>query len=304
MMQNYLLLRFFETILSICKLKFVSSHKNIKLMMKKILLIIIPVIVAICIYKINSNNIPDDNYSSDKKHLSRNIHHFDNLDDVKININIPSQIKKYTGFTLSFNRENHTPNWVSWELLDSEVDGNTPRSDYFWHDDEIEGCPSHADYKRSGFDRGHMVPAADQKWSKQAMEDCFVMANMCPQEGGLNSGAWNTLESHCRRWAKRDSAIIIVAGPIYETTDNQRLGKSRVRVPSAFFKAVIAPYIPSPRGIAFIYPNMQSPGNMQHYCMTIDEVEKITNFDLFYNLPDDLEHTIESTCSFTDWNKK
>jgi endonuclease G len=93
-----------------------------------------------------------------------------------------------------------------------------------------------------------------------------------------------------------------VSGPIYTESDTKRIGKTGVRVPSAFFKVIIAPYLDTPRGIGFIYPNMTSPGNMQNYSMTIDEVEKITGFDFFYNLPDEIESAVESKASFKEWN--
>lgn len=135
------------------------------------------------------------------------------------------------------------------------------------------------------------------------MNDCFVMSNMCPQAHALNAGAWSTLESKERQWAQRDSAIIIVAGPIYETTDRKTIGAARVRVPSAFFKVILAPYLDKPRAIGFVYPNMSAPGNMQNYAMSVDEVEKLTGFDFFAALPDDIEQTVESRASFNEWNK-
>lgn len=212
--------------------------------------------------------------------------------------------RDYEGFRLAFNPDNRTPDWVAWELLGTETDGTTARSNRFWQDQELEGCPSTADYARSGYDRGHLCPAADQKWSPKAMEDCFVMANMCPQDHSLNSGAWNTLENKERVWAQRDSAIVIAAGPIYEKSDTKRIGQADVRVPGAFYKVIIAPYVDKPRGIAFIFPNMSSPGSMENYVTTIDDVEKLTGLDFFYNLPDDIEHMVESTASFREWNRK
>ena len=74
-------------------------------------------------------------------------------------------------------------------------------------------APPRLDYRRSGFDRGHLCPAADQKWSEKAMDDGFILTNIAPQNNPLNTGAWNTSEGKERQWAKRDSAIIIVAGP-------------------------------------------------------------------------------------------
>ena len=136
------------------------------------------------------------------------------------------------------------------------------------------------------------------------MHDCFVMTNMAPQDPSLNSGAWRTLETKERLWAKRDSAIVIVAGPIYTDSDRKRIGDSGVRVPSAFFKVLLAPYTEYPRAIGFVYPNMHSPGNMADYSMSVDEVEKITGLDFFYNLPDDIEEKVERSASFKEWNRK
>lgn len=224
--------------------------------------------------------------------------------DVVTPTSLKSQVKDYEGFRVSFNSDNKTPNWVSWELLRSETEGTSPRYNKFWCDEDIEGCPTHYDYTHSGYDRGHMCPAADQKWSDTAMIDCFSLANIAPQDNSLNSGAWSTLEKKERLWAQRDSAIVIVAGPIYEKTDTKRIGDAGVRVPSAFFKVIVAPYLSKPRGIAFVYPNMYAPGNMENYVMTIRDVEKITGLDFFHYLPDDVEESVETASSFQDWNKK
>ena len=225
------------------------------------------------------------------------------LDYAKVPAGTPEQIVEYEGFRVSFNKDNRTANWVAWELLGSETNGMEKRSDDFWCDTSVEGCPDIPDYKKSGFDRGHLCPAADQKWSPVAMHDCFSFANMAPQDHSLNSGAWQTLEKKERLWAQRDSAIVIIAGPIYQPSDKNYIG-SGVRVPSAFYKVIIAPYLDEPRGIGFIYPNMSSPGNMKDYSMTIDEVEKITGIDFFPNLPDEIENKIESVASFNEWDRR
>ena len=239
--------------------------------------------------------IRDNDKKSETNHFS--------LEYVVLPDSIPQQIKEYEGFTISFNKKNHTPNYVAWELLGSEISYDVERYDFFWQDPEIDGCPSHSDYTRSGYDRGHMCPSADQKWSSKSMEDCFVMANICPQSNSLNAGAWATLENKERQWAVRDSAIVIIAGPIYNSSDNIRIGKSGVRVPGAFFKAFLAPYVNEPRAIAFVFPNGVSPGNMQNYAMSIDRLEELLGYDLFPGLPDDIEKKIESEYSFIEWNK-
>ena len=212
--------------------------------------------------------------------------------------------KDYEGFTVSFNPSNSTPDWVGWELLREEVSDEVSRSDQFWQDASVPGCPSTYDYKGSGYDRGHLCPAADQKWSAKAMSDCFVMTNMTPQTHALNAGAWNTLENKERQWAQRDSAIVIVAGPIYTDADQKRIGDTGVRVPSAFFKVLLAPYVEEPRAIGFVYPNASAPGNMEQYVMNVDEIEELTGLDFFSGLPDEIEERVESRASFRDWNAK
>ncbi|MCH5226677.1 MAG: DNA/RNA non-specific endonuclease [Muribaculaceae bacterium] len=217
----------------------------------------------------------------------------------------PEQIKEYTGFTVSFNKDNHTPNYVAWELLDSEVSYDVDRSDNFWQDLEIEGCPAHADYTHSGYDRGHMCPAADQKWSVEAMNDCFVMANMCPQAHELNAGAWEALENKTRQWAKRDKAVWVIAGPIYDENDTKRIGLYNIhpRVPGNFFKVLLALEVEEPRAIAFVFPNMASPGNMMEYAMSVDDLEEMLGYDFFSVLPDDIENKVEAKRSFAEWNR-
>lgn len=229
--------------------------------------------------------------------------HYQGLDRVVMPAAVESQEYDYTGFKVSFNRHNRTPNWVAWELLGVETEGVASRHNKFWQDVNVEGCPTTGDYRNSGYDRGHMCPAAEQKWSEEAMNDCFVMANMCPQDHALNSGAWNTLENRERNWARRDSAIVIVAGPIYENGDTKTIGNG-VLVPSAFFKVLLAPYVEQPRAIGFVFPNMSAPGNMQNYVMTVDDIEKLTGYDFFSSLPDDIENEVESKASFREWNKR
>lgn len=227
--------------------------------------------------------------------------HYRNLDHVVMPAAVESAEHDYEGFRLSFNRHNRTPNWVAWELLGRETEGEAKRHNKFWQDRRVDGCPTTDDYKNSGYDRGHMCPAAEQRWSRKAMDDCFVMANMCPQDHALNSGAWNTLENKERLWARRDSAIVIVAGPLYEPDSRNTIGDG-VLVPSAFFKVLLAPYVDKPRSIAFVYPNMSSPGNMQNYVMTVDDLERLTGYDFFAALPDSLENEVEAVASFREWN--
>ena len=169
-------------------------------------------------------------------------------------------------------------------------------------DPDIDGCAQLADYRRSGYTRGHMAPAADMRWSQQAMDACFLLTNMSPQDNSLNSGAWGRLEERSRAWAARDSAITIICGPVLTDRLTRTIGKSRIPVPERYFKVIIAPFANPPRGIGFIMPNAKVEGGMAAAATTIDEIEAITGFDFFSTLPDHIENTIEAQSNLPQWN--
>ncbi|MCM1491571.1 MAG: DNA/RNA non-specific endonuclease [Muribaculum sp.] len=226
------------------------------------------------------------------------------IENVIIPSGSPSIVKAYEGFRADFNPERHTPNCVSWILHRDETDGTSQRSNKFWTDPEVKGCPDTRDYTKSGYDRGHLCPAGEQKWSPEAMRHSFVMTNICPQKHDLNSGAWKTLEDKERLWANRDSILVIAAGPIYNSPNPERIGDTGVAVPDAFFKVILAPFASPIRSIGFVYPNMKCSGNMENYATTVDEIEKITGYDFFSTLPDNIESQVESVASFKEWNHR
>ncbi len=229
--------------------------------------------------------------------------HYNDLEQVNIPGNISHEIIDYEGFTVYFVPEWHIPYCTVHELTDDETDGPTPREKNFYEDVMVKGCSSLDDYKYSGFDRGHMVPAGDMKWSAKAMHDCFYLTNMVPQNGSLNSGAWNKLEQKLRDWAKRDKSLVVVTGVIVTEQDiNTTIGENDVVVPGQMYKAILAPYATPMRAIAFLYPNKKAQGSLKQHAVSIDVIEQLTGIDFFYSLPDDMEESIESTCDFNRWN--
>lgn len=225
-----------------------------------------------------------------------------NLEKVVTAPGLDEQIIDYKGMTVSFNPSLHIPNWTAWELTADETRGDVKRSDKFVADTRVAGCPASSDYSRSGYDRGHMAPAGDMKWDPEAMAETFYLTNICPQDHSLNSRAWKKLEEKCRDWARIDSAIIIVCGPVLSQPPVDYIGKSRVAVPAAFFKVILSPHANPPRGIGFIMPNSYVKGGMQTCAVSIDEVERVTGHDFFSELPDDIENDVESRCQFHFWS--
>ena len=225
------------------------------------------------------------------------------LTDVKLPSGMKNVVCHYSGFTSYFNPETHIPNCVAYEIIESETTGDEPRKKSFEADHTIDGCAESSDYRNSGYDRGHMAPAADMKWSKVAMEESFLMTNICPQVKSLNSGIWHRLEQRVREWAARDSSIIVACGPIFTPGKPvEQIGEIGVAVPHRFFKALYAPG--RNIGIAFIFDNDKVKGELRKYAVTIDSVERETGLDLFYNLPDDIENEVENQCNYKLWEKR
>lgn len=116
----------------------------------------------------------------------------------------PEQIIEHLAYTVSYNHDWNLPNWVAYELTSEELYGDVKRSNHFAPDPLVSGDPVVTDdYSHSDYDRGHMAPAADMKWSEQAMRESFYMSNICPQNQNLNRGDWNDLEELARDWARK-----------------------------------------------------------------------------------------------------
>ena len=216
--------------------------------------------------------------------------------------NQPEQVIQHLGYTVSYNPDWLVPNWVAYELTNAETSGEQERKNHFKPDPLVNGDPVvTGEYANSGYDRGHMAPAADMKWSEQAMRESFYMTNMCPQLHSLNAGDWKDLEELARDWAQLYGNIYIACGPIVEP-DYTTIGKNHmIAVPSAFYKVFLRQTRQGWASIGFIMPNQAGNRPLMTYMLSVDEVEAQTGIDFFYNLPDNLESQVESTYSVSDW---
>ena len=131
-----------------------------------------------------------------------------NIELPKLTSNRSQQIIHHLAYTVSYNPKWKIPNWVAYELTRGETYGDVPRKKKFSPDPLVKGYRvQHSDYSNSGYDRGHMAPAADMKWAEQAMRESFYMTNVCPQNQSLNRGDWNDLEELARDWARKYESI-------------------------------------------------------------------------------------------------
>lgn len=210
-----------------------------------------------------------------------------------------------TQFVISYNIETLCPNYVCWCLTSDRCKGDAERSDNFKGDPSLSEATrvETYDFNNSGYDRGHMCPAADNRNDEQAMDESFFMTNVCPQNHNLNEGDWNELEKQCRRWAKNYGPLYICCGPIFDSDSPRTIGKRKemkVSVPDRFFKVILS-LDRVPKAIGFIYPNAATSKEMRSYAVSVDEVEKITGLDFFPQLPDDQETELESRFNPASW---
>lgn len=214
----------------------------------------------------------------------------------------PEQILRRTGYTLSYNKTTKLPNWVAWRLTADRTTGPAKRNGVDFEADTDVPAPraEDSDYYGSGYDRGHMCPAADNKFSKKAMQESFLFTNMCPQNGNLNRGDWNEMEMACRGWAEKYGCVYVVCGPVLYKGKHKTIGKNKVVVPEAFFKVVLR-LGDKPEAIGFIYKNAEGNRPKGDYVNTVDEVERITGIDFFPSLPDDVERRVEASADIGKW---
>lgn len=204
------------------------------------------------------------------------------------------QIISHIGYTVSYNEDYCIPNWVAYELTTSEVEGLESRSDKFVPDPMVTGRTATTDdYRNSGWDRGHMAPAADMKWSRQAMVESFYLSNICPQNHNNNAGVWKKLEEATRSLAGRFSFVYVVSGPIVGKA-HLKIGPNKVAVPKAFFKCLLVADGDRWQAIGFVTPNEAGKRPLAEYAHSIDEIEEMTGIDFFPALPDDIEALTEA----------
>lgn len=213
------------------------------------------------------------------------------------------EILVYKGFVVNYNTKRLIPNWVAYELTAEEVEGQVSRSNNFSMDLNYKGKQAmREDYSNSGWDKGHMAPAADMKWSQDAMYESFYLTNICPQNHELNGKDWQTLEKKCREWATKYGKVYIVCGPVVYNNRYGTIGNQKVVIPDSFFKAVLAPDGKGFKSIAFVMENTSAKQPLKNSVVSVNDVELLIGYDLFTNLNDKIEEAVESMNDLSHWN--
>lgn len=189
----------------------------------------------------------------------------------------------FEAFSVMHSGVSKTPLWAAQHLRRDSLQAarKVKRDDNFHSEETLP--PKHgaelADYARSGFDRGHMAPAADMP-TRQAQHESFSLANVVPQNRRNNQLLWAAIEAATRHLTNQRGELYVVTGPIFEGDQIKRIN-SRVFVPTHVFKAVVDPV--RQEGSAWLAPNDES-GDYQ--LISIAELEQKAGINLFPKLPD------------------
>jgi endonuclease G len=216
------------------------------------------------------------------------------------------QLVVHKGYTLYYIEKYEQALFVAYELKAEYTRGTADRGDDTFHPDpEVEtGSAIPDDYRGSGYDRGHLAPAADFKYSEQRMADSFFMSNMSPQAPELNRGIWRVLEEQVRKWAQQEKKVYIVTGPLLKPGLKTIGRRNKIAVPEAYYKVILDLSPPQPKAIGFILPNQgaeESSEALKQFVVSVDEVEKQTGLDFWPMLPDEMEKSLEAKSNVNAW---
>lgn len=207
----------------------------------------------------------------------------------------------HMGYAFLYSEEHEQAFWVAYQLTKEETNKIYDRTNNFKPDPKVRtGTATDDDYKGTGYDRGHLAPAAHMGWSQTAMAESFYYSNMSPQSPSFNRGIWKKLEELVRNWAIENNNVYIVTGPVL-SPGLKTIGPNKVSVPHYYYKVILDYTNPEVKGIGFILPNEASSKPLQTYAVTIDSVEKVTGLDFFPKLPNTQEQFIESSICISCW---
>lgn len=223
---------------------------------------------------------------------------------------------EHSAMSLVYSEEHEQSKWVAHIITSDITKGNVGRSNDFREDEKVStGTAVEKDYFLTstlpdgtieydgfGYDRGHLAPSADFRWSKKALSESYLYSNMSPQAPDFNRIGWGKLENMMRGYMyhNTDAMLYVVTGPVLEE-DLPVIERSinKPSIPKQFFKVVID--LKNKRGIGFLMPNQRISYPVESFAKSIDEIEEITGIDFYHALDDVLEDKLEKMNDVSPW---
>lgn len=212
------------------------------------------------------------------------------------------QVIHHEGYSLSYSEPHEQAEWVAYELKKEHLSNSNFKRPYFEIDKAVKtGAADWRNYRNSGYDRGHLCPAGDRKYSKEAHDETFLTSNISPQRNDFNSGIWNRLEQKVRYWASKYDGVFVVTGGVLKGP-METIGQEKVAVPKHFYKVLIDVNTGEPKMIAFLIPHEPSNKPLHEFVVSVDSIEALTGIDFFPELEDDLEDKLEAMSDYKAWS--
>jgi endonuclease G len=218
--------------------------------------------------------------------------------------NLPKTAQGYlinhTYYTLSYAGTHRQSEFAYYWLSPESIQGKQARTDNFRIDPNVKSNPvSSTAYSGSGYDRGHLCPAADMALNLTAMSETFYMSNMSPMTPSFNRGIWSSLEEWVRIAALANGGVYVATGPILSANCGTLAGG--ITVPCTFYKIAFKDG-PNPKMIGFIMANAGSTRALKSFAVSIDEIERSTGLDFFPQLADEIENKLEGVVNLSGWD--
>lgn len=212
------------------------------------------------------------------------------------------QIVHHQGYSLSYSEPHEQAEWVAYELKKSHLSNTNFKRPYFEVDKAVKTKAAHwRNYKKSGYDRGHLCPAGDRKYSQAAHDETFLTSNISPQRHDFNAGVWNRLEQKVRFWASKYDGVYVVSGGVLKG-EMKTIGQEKVSVPNQFYKVLIDNNSGEPKVLAFLFDHKDSKKPLYEFVVSVDDIESLTGIDFFPELEDGLETKIEASSNYKNWS--
>ena len=213
-----------------------------------------------------------------------------------------NQVVHHENYSLSYSEKHEQAEWVAYELKSSHLSTTNHKRPYFEIDNAIKTKAAHwRNYKKSGFDKGHLCPAGDRRFTKAAHDETFLTSNISPQEHKFNAGVWNRLEQKVRYWAKKNDGVFVITGGVLEN-NLKTIGSESVSVPKQFYKVILDKTNGRIKMLAFLMPHKESKLPLYKFVVSVDKIEAITGIDFFKELDDAIEDKLEKSSSYKNWS--
>lgn len=224
------------------------------------------------------------------------------VDHMLVPSSTTNSLAEHNFYMLSYSEGHEQAEWVAYELKKEHLTYDDRERPYFIEDPKISSKSADwRNYKGSGYDRGHLCPAGDRRFSEYAYNETFYTSNIAPQNRDFNAGVWNRLEKQVRQWCKSYGDLFIVTGGILER-DLEEIGEEDVDVPNMFYKIVYRKAGKQGKALAFLMPNKESKQPLDYFLVSIDEIEKRTGIDFFYQQDLDWQRQLETKINKSGWS--